>query len=249
MRIDLAAAATNAWALFKRDRDVLLALSGMFLFLPTLATLLLIPSAPKKLAAGASRAMIEQWANGYADWLVGNLPWLGLSATASLFGSLAVIAFYVDPARPDVSGAMLAALRRFPGYLALMFVITLVASLGLLLLIVPGLWVLGRTMLAGPAMIGTRSGAAEAVRRSVDWTRGHGLVLAGLAGVGTFGGQLLASPFLALDEALRSADAANPVAIAIVNIGAAAAASVVALAMILLRVTIYWSVADDSRGT
>jgi hypothetical protein len=74
-------------------------------------------------------------------------------------------------------------------------------------------------------------------------------MLAGLAAIGAFGGELLAAPFTALADAMRSAGAVNPVAMTLTNIGAAAVASAVALAMVLLRVTIYWAVADDNKGT
>ncbi len=249
MRIDLAAATGTAWTLFKRDRDVLLALAGMFLFLPSLAMLLLIASPPAPVGGDAGQAAIEQWANQYVAWMFGNLPWLTLAALVTLFGSLAITAFYVDRAKPDVGGAIGVAARLLPGFALVMMGVTAVASVGLLLFVLPGLWVLGRVLLATPVLVAEQGSAIDAVRRSVTLTRGHGLVMAGLAGIGTFGGQLLASPFLAVDEALRAADAANPVAVMLVDIAAAAIAAAVALAMILLRIAIYWRAGAPSSGT
>lgn len=250
MRIDVGAAASAAWALFKRDRDALLALGGMFLFLPALAMLLLLPAPPPPPAgaAEAGQQAIQLWISGYMAWLIASAPWLLMSAVMTMFGSLTILTFYLDGSRPDVGSALRTAMRHFPTYALLMTGITIVASAAVLLFVLPGLWVLGRTMLIGPALVAERGADGAPIRRSIVLTRGNNLVLTGLAGIGTFGAQLLMTPFIAMDEAMRAAHAVNPVAIVIVDIGAAAIGSTVALAMILLRVTIYRGVVGPSSG-
>ena len=257
MKIDLGAAATAAWALFRRDRDVLLALTGMFLFLPTLATLLLIGPAPQRPTADAGKAVIDAWTTHYADWLSTNLPGIGAAALLAMLGGLSITAFYADRARPDVGSALAIGLRRLPAFFAQSLMLSLPASIGFLgllspalfILLLPGRWFLGRGLVAGVALVAEGAGPITGIRRSFALTRGNGLMLAGLAAIGAFGGELLAAPFTALADAMRSADAVNPVAMTLTNIGAAAVAAAVALAMILLRVTIYWAVADaGDRG-
>lgn len=248
MKIDIGDAARAAWVLFKRDRDVLLALAGIFMFLPTLALMLLLPSPPAALATGASETATQLWASNYLNWIVACSPWLILATAVSMVGALSVISFYLAPVRPHVGGAIAVAVRHFPTYALLMVGVTLVASLGVVLFVLPGLWILGRTMLTGAALIAEGRRGGEPVRRSIGLTRGSGLVMAGLAGLSTFGIQLLLTPFSALDEAMRAARAVNPVAIMLVDVGGAAVAAAGALAIVLLQVTIYWRGAGVSKG-
>lgn len=142
MKIDLGAAATAAWALFRRDRDVLFALAGMFLFLPTLATLLLVGPAPQRPAADAGKAAIDAWTTHYADWLSANLPGIGAAALLAMLGGLSITAFYADRARPDVGSALAIALRRLPAFFAQSLMLSLPASIGFLGLLSPALFVL-----------------------------------------------------------------------------------------------------------
>ena len=248
MKIDLADAVGTAWTVFKRDRDALLAMTGLFLFLPALTMLLLLPPPPQAVGTDAGQAAVEGWVKLSVQWLFGNLPWLAIATLIAQFGALAITAFYLDKSRPSVGQAMARAARLLPGYALLMLAVTLVASIGFLMFVVPGLWVLGRAMLAAPVLVAEGGSPVDAVQRSIGMTRGNGLLMAGLAGIGTFGGQLLASPLLALDDALRAAGAANPVLVTIVDIGAAGLATSVALAMILVRVAIYWRTAGSRSG-
>lgn len=256
MRIDLGAAATAAWGLFRRDRDVLVALAGMFLFLPTLATLTLVGPAPQRPTPDAGKAAIDAWTTHYADWLSANLPGIGAAALMAMLGSLAITVFYADRARPDVGAALAIALRRLPAFFVQSLLLSLPASIGFLgllspalfVLLLPGLWFLGRGLVAGVALVAEGAGPVAGIRRSFALTRGNGLMLAGLAAIGAFGGELLAAPFTALADAMRAAHAVNPVVLIIANVGAAAIAAAVALAMALLRVTIYWAVVDNRRA-
>ena len=187
--------------------------------------------------------------SSYAAWASANAPLMSAGAAATLFGSLAITALYLDSSRPDVGRALGIALRHFLPFVLLMIGVTLAASIGFALFVLPGLWMLGRTMLIAPVLVAERVPVVRALSRSIALTRGSGLVLAGLAGIGLFGGQLLASPLLAIDAAMREAHAVNPIAIAIVDLGAAAMVSTVALGMILLRVAIYWRATSPISGT
>ncbi|MFA5969425.1 MAG: hypothetical protein WC816_09320 [Sphingomonas sp.] len=248
MRIDIGAAASTAWALFKRDRDVLLVVAGTFIFVPALAMLLFLPPPPPTFAAGASPAEVELWMNGYIAWLTRCLPWLAISGVSAMFGSLTITAMYLDAGRPDVGGAMRVAARLFPRYFFLMLGVSAVTLVATALLVLPGLFVMGRTMLVESALVAQPASRDGPIARSIDLTRGNSLVLAGLAGIGTFGAQLLASPFMSVDEALRAGPAANPIAISLADGGAAAVAATVALAMILIRVAIYREVTAPRSG-
>ena len=248
MKMSFPNAFREGWALFKRDREVLIAVAAPFLFLPTLALLLLVPAAPIAPARGASDAELEQFAQSLVQWLSENGYWFAAASILSLFGGLTITAFYLDLEARDVRDAAMRALRLLPRYLLAALLILVPASFGLLAFALPGLYVLGRTMLVSPAMIAEPPlPAVRAIARSIALTRGNGLQLAALAGLGLLAGQILPAPFQAIDEAMRAAGADNPIAIVMLDAVAAAIAASIALATILLRVTIYRQLAPHAR--
>ncbi len=246
MKIAIGTAAADAWALWRRDRDLLVAVAGPFLFLPTLALLLMVPLAPQAVQTGASEAEMAAFLNQYVTWATDNVGWFLIAGAVTLYGSLALSFFYLDRQSGDLRQALLRALQLLPRYVLASLIVAIPATAGALLFVLPGLYVLGRTMLIGPLMVVERPlSAIGAVQRSVALTRGNGLPLAAVAGVGLLAGQLLPAPFLAIDEAMRTAHAANPVVIVLIDSVAAALASAVALALILLRIAIYRRVASN----
>ncbi len=247
MKISIGTAAADAWALWRRDRDLLVAVAGPFLFLPTLALLLMVPLAPQPLAAGANEAEMAAFLRLYIGWASDNIMWFAFAGAITLYGALTLSFFYLDRHSADLREALLRALPLFPRYALASLIVAIPATAGALLFVLPGLYVLGRTMLIGPVMVVERPlSAIGAVQRSVALTRGNGLMLAAVAGVSLLAAQLLPAPFLAIDEAMQIGRAANPVAIMLVDSVAAALASAVALALVLLRIAIYRRVADSN---
>ncbi|OYY72505.1 hypothetical protein [Sphingomonas sp. 28-63-12] len=249
MKINLPGAFADAWSAFRGNSEVLIALAGLFLFVPTLALLLLVPAAPPWPDSTAGDPQVRADAALFANWLVDNSRWFLVASLASLFGSLAICAFLLDRQSADLRAALQGAVRLLPRYMAAALLILLPASLGVFVFILPGLYILGRTMLVAPALVSERGlTATAAIMRSITLTRRNGLVLAGLTGLGLLVGQVLPAPFQSIDIAMRAAGAANPVMITIVDCGAAALASAVALATILMRIAIYRQLAS-SNGT
>ncbi len=248
MKINLAGVFTDAWGLFSRHREVVLTVAALFIFLPTLALLLLVPIAPPWPESGATEPEIQAAANLLAAWTVDNGFMFMGAGLLSLYGSLSITAFLIDPGSDDLRGALGRALGLMPRYVLAALLILLPASLGLFVLIVPGLYILGRTMLIGPLLIADRPIAATAaIMRSINLTRGNGLMLAGLTGIGLIAGQFLPGPFQQMDAALRAARAENPITITIVDSAAAALAAAVALATILVRIAVYRQLAVQVR--
>lgn len=247
MTINLPGIFTDAWSMFRRHQEVLMTVAGMFIFLPTLALLLLVPVAPPWPDSGATEPEIQAGATKLAAWIVDNTSMFAAAAIASLYGALAISAFLLDPGCADLRAAMARALRLLPRYMLAALLILIPASLGLFVLILPGIYIIGRTMLIGPTLVAERPiTATAAIMRSIALTRGNGLVLAALTGIGLIAGQVLPAPFQRIDEAMRAVDAANPVMIAIVDSAAAALATVVALATILIRIALYRQLASSS---
>lgn len=248
MTIDFAGVLTDAWALFKRDRDLLLRIAAPFLFLPAFALALLVPEPPMPdPAAGNTQANALVWANAVTDWAATNGGWYLLAYAISFLGLSLFYALYLDRDRLDVRGALKRCGTMFPVFLLAMILVSLPAGAGLLLYAIPGLYILGRTMVTGPAMFAERPlGALASIRRSLTLTRGSGLPLMGLSAFTYITGWLVGAPFMMLDRWMRDGGLGNPVALALVDAGAAAAATCSGLATALIAIVVYRRLA--SRG-
>ena len=238
MKLDFATILTDAWSLFRRDRDLLLRIAAPFLFLPAFALALVVPDP----AAGNSEAQALVWADQVTAWAGANGGWYGLAYAISFFGTSLLYALYLDrrDGALDVGTAMKRSATLFPRYLLAMLLVSLPAGAGLLLYAIPGLYILGRTMLTGPALFAEAPlGAIAAIRRSLSLTRGSGLPLMGLAAFSYISGWLIGQPFMMVDHWMREHGQENPVVLAVVDAGAAAAAMAAGLAMALIAVSAY----------
>lgn len=249
MIADLAAAVADIRRMWARDRDILMAIGGLFFFLPQFALLLLVTPAPKRVADATDQAAALEWLQAMVDWYQANGLGLIAATAMALVGALTLLVLYLETGRPDVRGALGSALRLLPSYLLTALLVTIPIWFGLALFIVPGIYAQARLLLAGPALVAERGiGAVAAVRRSVELTRGRGVVLSALACFILFGGNILAAPFLALGTTLDGAPIANPVAAALLDAGASLAMAVTALVSILIRIALYRRLTQPNRG-
>ena len=241
MTLDFTIVLRDAWALFRRDRDVLLRIAGPFLFLPTYALALLVPAPPAPDAAAAdSQAATQAWVEAVGNWGAAHGGWFLLSYAIAYVGGAAMLSLYLDPVRPDVRGALRRAATLAPRFLLAMLVLLFPAGLGLLLWVIPGLFFMGRTMLVAPVLVADRPVAAlTGIARGWRLGRGASLSLTALSAFTYVSGWIASTPFLALDGWLRQGADANPVPIAIVDAGAAAVATASGLAGTLVALAAY----------
>lgn len=245
MKISISGALAAAWHDARRDTEVLLPITALFLFLPTLAILLLIAAPPAAPAAGAGDEQMSLFIRAYGEWLVGNAPAFGAGAACALMGSATIAAFYLDRQAHDLRDALVRAVGLLPRFLLAGLIIAIPTFIGATLFLVPGLYVMARTMLAGPILVAERPMTAlGAVMRSLKCTRGDGLLLTGLSAMLLLAGQILPWPFLEMAQSLGDAHAANPVVVALLSMVAAALSAAVALATILTRIAVYRHRAD-----
>lgn len=240
MRFDSKAVLTDAWTMWRADRDLLLRVSGFFLFLPQFAMLLLLPAMPP-IAVTAEMTEAEQialagkivaWASAYGWWYLA-------AAMLVQAGALVVLMLYLR--RLDLRAAMGRGLGLFPRYLLAMILVGMPLGLGVLtiVLLLPGLYLLGRLIAVGPALVAEAPlSVVRSLSRSWALTSGHGFVLAGLVSLTIIGGALLAAPFTMIDKALR-ASAPNVVAIAMADAAAAAITTAALLAATLVQIAAY----------
>ena len=242
-----------AWTLWRRDRALLLPLAGLFVFVPQLAVLLLVPDMPRMAAGEGGEEAMRAWSLLFADWFASHGALFLGSMLLAQFATLAVAALYVDRERPTAQLALRRGAMLLPRYLlasllvalpfgALMALAPLPATV--LLLMLPMLYVFARTLLVGPVLIAERPlSAVGAIKRSWQLTAGNGASLMAIFAATSLVGRAVASVLLGLVAVVG----ANPVAVAILAAAAALATAAAALALVLASVVIYGRLA--SKGT
>lgn len=240
MTVDIAGICARAWHVARRDMAILWPVAGVFLFLPALAMLLLVPQPPVGPGGDASQAQVREFLTLFSAWIVANAPLFVLGALVSLMGSATIYCLYLDRSVRDVGGALAAALRLLPRFVLASVLVLIPAMIGASFFLLPGLYVLGRLSIVGPVLVGVRPvSAVEAVLRALRLSRGHGLLLSGVVLLLLAGGQLLPWPFLAMLDAVEQTRTASPVVVVVLSGLAAALSAVVALATVMIRIGLY----------
>lgn len=139
----------DAVAMVKANRDLLLALAGVFVVLPAFAVAILLP--PPVMAEGAEmRAFLATMGEYYRE----NAPALVAAGLLHLAGTLAMLALFTDASRPTVGQAISAAFKRMPTVIFAQIILG--AAVGSMLL-VP--MILGEAMKSpGLAVLGASAG-------------------------------------------------------------------------------------------
>jgi len=241
MKVTLAALLGDAWALFRRDADLLLRVAGLFLFVPTYAMLLLVGPLPlpdSRIVDTQARA--QACMNGLDAW-VGDYGLGSAGAYAiTYFGLAVVFCLLLDPMRPTVGEALRRGATLFPRFILATVIVSIPAGAGMYILLLPGLWLMSRFMLAGPIVFAQAPiGAVAAIGRSWRATRRAQLSLLGAIVTVYLGGLLAGQPFMLLARWLGSETGGNPIGIALAHAVAAGVAMLSQLAGALIAVAAY----------
>lgn len=244
MKLDVIGTLRDAWGLFRRDGGLLVRLAAPFLFWPSLALGLLVPMPPQPeegVGEGGQRAMA--WIDSVGEWATHYGGWYFAAYAIGMIGTAAVLSLELGGGRQSVGEALGRALTMAPRFLLAMVLVAVPVGAGTLLWILPGIYIAGRLMLVGPVLFAERRMAAlAAMGRSVMLTRGAGLSMAALASCTYLGGIVAARPFVALIEMVQGdggMGSGNPVAIALLQAGAAAVAMAAGLAQALISIAAY----------
>jgi hypothetical protein len=242
VRVTLAALLGDAWAMARRDADLLLRVAGLFLFVPTYAMLLLVGPLPlpdSRIVDTQARAQV--WMTALDSW-VGDYG-LGSAGAYAItnFGLAVIFCLLLDPVRPTVGVALRRAATLFPRFILATVIVSIPAGAGMYILLLPGLWLMSRFMLAGPILFAQAPiGAVRAVGRSWRLTRSAQLSLLGTIVSVYIGGLLAGQPFMLVARWLGGeGGGGNPIAIAIVLAVAAGVAMVSQIAGALIAVAAY----------
>ena len=151
-----------------------------------------------------------------------------------------VFCLYVDATRPTIGAAIQRAGRRFPRFILAMVVVSIPAGAGMYILLLPGLWLMSRFMLAGPMLFAQpQQGAMQAVATSWRMTRRGQLGLLGAIVTIYLAAILAGQPFMLLSRYLGGEGGGNPVGVAIVEAFAAGVAMLTQLAGGLVAISAY----------
>ena len=250
MTFDLAAVLRHGWGLWRRDRVVLAPLSGLLVFVPQWAVLLLVPEAPRIGDNPDQPAAMAAWSDALSAWMAAHGGWYVAAMVLAQYTTVAVAALYLARPASDVGGALIRALRVLLRYILAGLVVALPLAavawaalslpLGILLAMPPIFYVLGRSCLVAPVIVAEPGrGVWAALGRSWALTRGRGFGVAVLVGGITAAGQLVASVVVGIDHVLKLGGMGNPVTLAIVDASAAGATWASALALALVQVVLY----------
>lgn len=240
MSLDVAGVLHDAWTMAKRDRELLIGVSGALILVPAIAQEMFVTVPPPLPPSGSDTLALRGWVEAATLWSRQNDPLLfGLSLVA-VFGALVLFLLYTERSRMTVATALSTGIVFLPRYVLLALCVALPVNIGSLFLLIPGLYLKGRLLPIGPLFVGERPiGVFAAWRRSFAMTRGHGLILMALACVPLLGGDLLAVPFKLLGQTLDGAPMANPVVAALLDCIVGLCRTFGVVASILIEVALY----------
>lgn len=164
----------DAVALARAHTGLLLAITGVFLLLPQFAQGLFI--APPEIS-GFDQSAIEAWNKYFAD----NFLTLFLLNLPVALGQAAILSLVLAPEKPTVGQALTIAATMLLSVVVLNLVSNVMVFGGLILFIVPGVYLLGRLSVAAAAQMAERiSNPITAIQRSMALTAKNGFQIAGL---------------------------------------------------------------------
>lgn len=172
-KLSFDAAWADLVAIGRSNAGILAILAGAFLLLPNFAEQLFAP--PPNLTSfdwNGVRQLGDYYRENALVLILCNLPvWVG---------SAGILSLLLDPERLTVGDALKNGLRLLPSVIILNWLVQLMVVAGLLLLLVPGIYLVGRLTLAAPAQMAERIGNPfRAIGRSFALSAGNGWRVAG----------------------------------------------------------------------
>jgi hypothetical protein len=173
MKFSYSAVWADATALLRSHASLIATVAGVFIFLPGLVIAYLLPQ-PE--GATDFDRLVQLW----GEYLDSNWHWLLLSRIAAMIGSIAILLLLFSRGI-TVGAAIAAALALLPAYFIASMLGSLGIGLGFLLLIVPGLYLIGRLGPLNAVVVAeTHRNPIAALRSCWELTRGHGWAILGL---------------------------------------------------------------------
>ncbi len=201
-------------AMARSNAVLLLTLAGVFIFLPSLVLWMALPL-PQSDGAGDEAFKV------FLDYYQRNLVWLVLVNAIAGLGQIVILVLLLDRKRPTVAEAISGGGRLFPGYFLASLIANLAIAAGFFVLVIPGLYLVGRLMVLGPVIADRRvTNPITALRDSWQRTKGFGWRIVGLVllvGIVGWIATSAATSVLTVVGSLLLPDSLDPMAAAIAN--------------------------------
>jgi hypothetical protein len=168
---------TGVWQeltrMVRSNGALLAALTGAFVLLPSLLLNYFLPQPRQR--TGESDAVAAANLEAMVHWFSENFWWLLASNVVNMIGAIAIYLLLLGSERITVGRAIAAALPILPFYFLASVASSIMIGIGFALLVVPGLYLLGRLAPVGPVVVAeARRNPIEAIGRTFALTRGAG---------------------------------------------------------------------------
>lgn len=172
--------------LTREHAPLLIAIAGVFVFLPAVAFAIFLKPDQAPPTQDMNR-LLQQ----LTDFWVAAAPWLLLQSLFNMVGTAAMLRLVLTRGG-TVGGALVFGLMLLPFYFLLSLLSSLIVGIGFILLIVPGLYLIGRVMPAAPVMVAENiRNPITALSRSFQLTEGKGWAVFGIIFIVGFVGAIL----------------------------------------------------------
>jgi hypothetical protein len=217
--------------MLRSHSSLIAAIAGVFIFLPTLLVAYFLPQA---------EARPEQMLASFMDYVGTNFHWLLIARLVEMVGTIAILLLVLRPAELTVGGAIGRGLALLVFYFLASVASGLMILAGLILLIIPGLYLLGRLAPIGVIVVAEeRRNPIDAIRRSFEVTKGRGWTLLGLVLIVFIAGIICIGALVAVVGALLLLLAGPDLGAMLVLILRSLANTVLVVVLILLVAAIY----------
>lgn len=172
MKLSYSAVWADLTALLRSHASLIATVAGVFIFLPGLLVAYFLPQ--------PEPADMNRIGQLWVEYLNANWHWLLLNSLIGMIGSIAILLLLF--ARDiSVGGAIAAALALLPAYFIASVLSSLAIGFGFVLLIVPGLYLLGRLGPLNAVVVAeAHRNPIAALRRCWTLTQGRGWAILGL---------------------------------------------------------------------
>ena len=172
MKFSYSAAWADVMALLRTHASLIATVAGVFIFLPGLLVAYFLPQPATQDFARIGELWIE--------YMSANWHWLLLNSLVNMVGAIAIL-LLIFARDISVGGAIAGALALLPFYLLTSLLSSLLIGIGFVLLIVPGLYLIGRLGPVGAVVVAeSRRNPIDAIQRCFALTKGHGWAVLGL---------------------------------------------------------------------
>lgn len=173
MKFSYSAVWEDTVGLIRGNASVLIALAGVFIFLPALLMAYFLPGPQAPTMAKLIPLMREH--------LIATWHWMLLANIFNMAGTLAMMLLLFGKGGPTVGSTIAGAFALLPFYFLAAVLSSFLIGIGLTLFILPGAYLFGRMAPLAPVVAAEdRRNPIDAIRRSFEITRGNGWTVTGL---------------------------------------------------------------------